>query len=71
MDIIYTPYPIDMVLEGKDNNDQYNFQNINYQGIDMQVMPLGWNKFKIIRLYSTDPQHYLNNELQPGSIISF
>ena len=36
----------------------------------MQVEPLGWNKFRVIRLYSTDPQDFLNDELQPGAIIS-
>lgn len=70
MDIIYTPYPLDMILEEKDKKEQFNFQNINYQGIDMQVEPLGWNKFRVIRLYSTDPQDFLNDELQPGAIIS-
>jgi len=70
MDVIYTPFPLDMVLEEKDKENQFNFQNINYLGIDMQVEPLGWNKFRVIRLYSPNPQHYLVEDLQPGSIIS-
>lgn len=70
MDIIYTTFPLDIILEEKNKNEQLNFQNVNYQGIDMQVEPLGWNKFRVIRLYSTDPQHYLDDSLQPGAIIS-
>lgn len=70
MDVIYTTYPLDMVLEEKTQEKQYNYKNINYQGIDMQIEPLGWNKFRIIRLYSTDPQHYLECDFQPGSIIT-
>lgn len=70
MDVLYTTFPLDLVLKEKTEENQFNFQNINYQGIDMQVEPLGYNKFRIIRLYSTNPQHYLENNLQPGSIIS-
>lgn len=70
MDVIYTTYPLDMIFEEQNKEGQFNFQNINYQGIDMQVETLGWNKFRIIRLYSTDPQDYLENDLLPGSIIS-
>jgi len=70
MDVMYTTYPMELILEDKSKEHQFNFQDINYQGIDMQVEPLEWNKFRVIRLYSTDPAHYLDNNLQPGSIIS-
>ncbi|MDN5323277.1 MAG: hypothetical protein PWQ67_1731 [Clostridia bacterium] len=71
MDVIYTTYPLDLVLENKGQEEEFNFQYISYNGIEMQVEPVGWNKFKIIRLYSTDLKHYLDSNLQPGSIISF
>ncbi|MDK2823083.1 MAG: hypothetical protein PWP71_1001 [Clostridia bacterium] len=71
MDVIYTTYPLDLVLENKGQEEEFNFQYISYNGIEMQVEPVGWNKFKIIRLYCTDLKHYLDSNLQPGSIISF
>lgn len=70
MDILYTPYPLDLVLEEKSKQQEFSFQNISYQGVDMQVEPLGWNKFRVIRLYSTNPEHYLKDTLQPGTVIS-
>jgi len=70
MDILYTTYPMEIILEDKSQEHELNFQYISYQGINMQVEPVGWNKFKVIRLYSTDPAHYLDYNLQPGSIIS-
>ncbi|NLW23868.1 MAG: hypothetical protein GXY91_01220 [Clostridia bacterium] len=70
MDVLYTTLPLDLVLEDKSKDNEFNFQEINYNGIDMLVEPLGWHKFRIIRLYSTDPAHYLDPDLQPGSIIS-
>ncbi|MGI6227550.1 MAG: YlzJ-like family protein [Peptococcales bacterium] len=69
MDVLYTTYPLDMVLEENKEN-QITLKNISYQGIEMQVEPLEFNKFRIVRLYSTDPQDYLDANLQPGSIIS-
>ncbi|MFZ7102569.1 MAG: YlzJ-like family protein [Peptococcaceae bacterium] len=71
MDVLYTTIPLDIVMDDKQAEGNYAFQDIEYHGIEMQVEALSWNKFKIIRLYSTDPVHYLDERLQPGSIISF
>jgi len=70
MDVLYTPFPLELILEDKSKEVELNFQEIRYNGVEMQVEPIGWNKFKVIRLYSTDPAHYLDSKLQPGSIIS-
>jgi len=70
MDVIYTISPLDLVLKDKSKEDKRNFQLISYNGIEMQVEPVGFNQYKVIRLYSTNPDHYLDSDLQPGSIIS-
>jgi len=33
------------------------------------VRPLGYNRATILRIITTDPQHYLRSELQPGNEI--
>ncbi|MFZ5943637.1 MAG: YlzJ-like family protein [Bacillota bacterium] len=70
-DVIYTILPLDLVLKDFTQDKEPSFQNVIYEGVEMQVEPLEWNQFRIIRLLSTNPSHYLDNNLQPGSIISF
>lgn len=67
-DVLYTNVPREVIL--KEDEEKFNFQDIEYNGIQMQVEPLEWNKFRVVRLYSTDLTNYLNPNLQPGSIIS-
>lgn len=70
MDVLYTTLPLDIVMENNEALEDSTLQNIKYEGIEMQVELMGWNKFKIIRLYTTDLNHYLDERFQPGSIIS-
>ena len=67
-DVLYTIMPISTIFE--EDTDLGNYQEIIYDGIQMQVEHINLNKFKIIRLYSTDPADYLKPYLQPGEIIN-
>ncbi|NMA01997.1 MAG: hypothetical protein GX923_05460 [Clostridia bacterium] len=67
-DVLYTIMPISTIFE--EDTKPGNYQEIIYDGIQMQVEHIHLNKFKIIRLYSTDPADYLKTYLQPGEIIN-
>jgi hypothetical protein len=64
---LYTPLPAEQVLEGSDKN--INMKEINYKGVMMQVEVINERDYKIMRIISSDPNDYLNPELQPGKII--
>lgn len=68
--LLYTPIPIDLILQNDMGDDAFIFQEVEYNGIKMQVQSLQNNKFKIIRLLSTDPQDYMRVDIQPGEIIT-
>lgn len=69
MSIIYTPLPIEMVLDGIDK-EYPQYKEIDYGGAKLLVEPSGGDKYRIIRLLSTNPMDYLRNELQPGTEIN-
>ena len=69
-DVLYTIVPNGEIFPEDNTTSANGYQDILYNNIHMQVEPVEWNKFKIIRLYSTDPAHYLEPTLQPGSIIN-
>jgi hypothetical protein len=65
--LLYTPLPIDMIMEGYDS--EINLEEITYKGVTMQAQPLDNKTYKIIRIISSNPYDYLRPELQPGNII--
>jgi hypothetical protein len=67
--IIYTPVPLELVLEGFDTTKYPEYKEIEYKGVSMLVEDTGFGKRKIIKLLSTNPFDYLKAELSPGNII--
>jgi len=67
--ILYTAMPLELVLEGMDRT--YNYQEINLDGIKLIIEPMDINHGKIVRLISTNPQDYLNSQLNPGTVVEF
>jgi len=67
--ILYTPMPLEAVLEGIENVD--DLQEIQLNGITMQVKVMDTGKAQIVRLISPNPQDYLNPSYAPGNYIQF
>lgn len=65
--ILYTPYPLEQVLEGYE--DIKAPEEINYNGIVMQVERLSGSEARIVRLITPVPDHYLNAMYAPGTVI--
>lgn len=65
--ILYTVVPLELVLEGMDK--ERAFTDVEVSGITMTVEQVSANEAVIVRLISTDPQHFLDPALQPGSRI--
>lgn len=62
--ILYTVLPLELVLEGIDR--ERTFTDVEINGITMTVEQVSANEAVIVRIISTDPQHFLDPALQPG-----
>jgi len=67
--ILYTVANLEQVLEGLEKERQ--FIELEIEGLKMQLEPIGINQGRIVRIFSTDAQQYLNSKWQPGKIIHF
>ncbi len=66
MSIIYTPLPIELVLEGIDKEGP-QYQELEVNGVKLLVEQQGIDKWRVVRLISTNPADYLKNEFLPGT----
>jgi len=65
MVVLYTTVPLEIIFPA-----DVNERKTIYQGNQMvEIEPFDYNKAKIVRLISTDPQDYMEESLQPGTII--
>ncbi len=69
--ILYTPLPVEAVLEGFDSYTP-EYLELDYPGGGKLIVePLSPTEGRLVRLISSHPDDYLRPELQPGTIISF
>ncbi|HZW84233.1 MAG TPA: YlzJ-like family protein [Candidatus Deferrimicrobium sp.] len=67
--LYWTPLELEQVFEGWDNL-KLQLTQVSYDGVIMEVKPLGDGTGEIVRLLSTEPLDYLNSEYAPGNIIN-
>ncbi|NDI33330.1 YlzJ-like family protein [Chengkuizengella sediminis] len=67
--IMYSIVPLDDIFDGIENNEPN--QEIELNGVIMQVQPMNAYQAKVVRLISPNPQDYLNPAYSPGQIIYF
>ncbi|MDP5273501.1 YlzJ-like family protein [Chengkuizengella axinellae] len=67
--IMYSIVPLDDIIEGIENNEPS--QEIELDGVIMQVQPMNSYQARIVRLISPNPQDYLNPAYSPGQTIYF
>lgn len=70
MSIIYTPLPIELVLDGIDKEGP-PYQEIEVGGAKLLVEQQSMDKCRVVRLISTNPADYLRSEFQPGTELKF
>ena len=68
MMLLYTVLPVDDVLEGIDAVPEATMM-LRLGDLDLEVEKYEGFQVKVVRILSTDPQHYLLPHCQPGSII--
>jgi len=70
MTILYTPLPLELVLDGIDKEGP-QYQEIEVAGAKLMVEQTGISQGRVVRLLSTDPRDYLLEQYQPGTEIRF
>lgn len=68
--IIYSPLPEEVIFQNQ-NQDEYKLINQVWNGIPVQIMVTKDGTARIERILSTDPQDYLNADLQPGQVLEY
>jgi len=66
--LLYTPLPMEVVLEGLEKAREYHEVQIN--NITMILERISDSESKIVKLISTNPNDFLNPMLQPGRILA-
>jgi hypothetical protein len=70
MSILYTILPHEMIFSGHEEEEREYFE-VPMQGGSLVLEAMAKNQAKIVRVISSDPQVFLNPNLQPGSVIEF
>lgn len=68
--ILYTMMPEELVFP-HENELANKYHSIEENGVPLLVSQNSEGEYKIVRLLSSDPQHYLDNRYIPGTKISF
>ncbi|MBE0068074.1 YlzJ-like family protein [Thermoanaerobacterium thermosaccharolyticum] len=67
--MLYTIIPYELIFEHRDEIKD-NIIETNIEG-KMFLLEKEENRYKIIRLYSTNPNDYLETKYMPGNTIDF
>jgi hypothetical protein len=68
--ILYTMMPQELIFPVQEHNEAQTML-VTYQGVPLMVERTEEQDYRVVRVVSTDPQHYLNNQISPGTKISF
>ncbi|TYR82775.1 hypothetical protein FZC66_04045 [Priestia megaterium] len=69
--ILYTMMPQELIYPDENTEKQFAKQKmIECEGIPVIVEENAQGQKQIIRILSTDPQHYLHDKYYPGQILS-
>jgi hypothetical protein len=66
--VLYTVVPLEDVLEGLEKEPSPTMV-LNLRGYSLEVELLEGLQARVVRLFSTDPEHYLLPHCQPGAVI--
>lgn len=67
--MLYSIIPLDIVFGNTDGGGETKFLEAEYLGEKVLVSKLENNDYIIARLLSTNPKSYLNQKLEPGSVV--
>lgn len=69
--ILYTIMPHELIYPPQTMNEENIEESFYYKGILVTAERTSPSQYRILKITSTNPNDYLNGELQPGSYIDF
>ena len=66
--MLWTVMPLESDMEGSDTFSP-TYAELSWKTAALLVEPLGLGRARVIRIISSNPEDYLNPQIQPGSII--
>ncbi|WP_026675821.1 YlzJ-like family protein [Fictibacillus gelatini] len=69
--ILYTMMPRELIFPYDQTNDRETHSVMVYNDVPVLVEHLSMGECRIVRILSTDPNHFLDQSFQPGEKISF
>jgi hypothetical protein len=69
--ILWTVIPMEIVLRGVSDEQQPQYEELEYGNARLMVEKTGPSQYRVVRVISTDPTDYLRPEIQPGSKVVF
>jgi hypothetical protein len=66
----YTIVPIEWLLEEDEEEVKPKWREVEVNGVKLIVEQSNFDSYKIVRIISSDPSHYLNDAYQPGKTLS-
>lgn len=67
--MLYSIVPLEIVFGNSDGGSQVKYMEAEYLGEKVLVSKLENDDYMIARLLSTNPRSYLNQKLEPGSVV--
>lgn len=67
--ILYTMMPHELIFPC-DENEFTKLLEVTYDGIPLMVEKMDDDYYRVVRIMSTDPGHYLDTRYMPGAKIS-
>lgn len=68
--ILYTMMPQELIFPTQQQTEP-QLQLVTYQGVPLMVERTEEMDYRVVRVISTDPMHYLDERYRPGTKISF
>ncbi len=67
--ILWTPMQLELVFDGLEGMNAPKYEHLIIQGVPMLVERTADGRKKIVKLLSTDPNHYLKENYFPGNYV--
>ncbi|EGO62113.1 YlzJ-like family protein [Acetonema longum] len=71
MSVLWTVMPIETVVASAADPEIPVLEELEYQGIRLQVSKVSAAEYQVVRILTTNPEDYLRSDLQPGSILTY
>lgn len=68
--ILHTIVPADLIFQSSEI-EETSEQLFLYQGIPVACQPLNSQEWQVTKIMSTNPEHFLHDQIFPGAIMRF